>query len=98
MLATISFGKDIVGRGDGQNIRVWRHLWVSDDGDFFIQLPFSVGFDEMCVQELILEESRYWDVEQLCYLLSPGDVARILRTTISHSGSGDRQIWSLERS
>ncbi|KAL6499222.1 hypothetical protein OROHE_026250 [Orobanche hederae] len=80
--------------GDGRRIKVWNNPWLMDDETAFVQTPCPIGYEDMCVQELMEEDTRYWDEEQLGALLLPDDIRRILQTPIGPPGSVDKIIWS----
>lgn len=52
----------------------------------------------MRVQELMLVDTRMWDVEQLGTLLLSNDIRRVLKITLSRPCAVDGLMWQHERS
>lgn len=51
----------------------------------------------MRVQELIREDGRVWDVEQLNYFMNPKDVHRALKSSLPPHNVMDRMVWQFDK-
>lgn len=71
-------------------ISVAGHPWVNDVDDFYIRSARLEGYEGIKVQELIVQDSGVWDVEQLQHFLSLKDVRMVLKTPLPPVGPLNR--------
>lgn len=66
--------------------------WLDDDDGFYVRAPCPPGFEEMKVQELMIDGMGMWDIEPLNAMLLPDDFRRVVKMALPLVGVLDGVI------
>ncbi|XP_042942933.1 uncharacterized mitochondrial protein AtMg00310-like [Carya illinoinensis] len=82
--------------GDGKSIKVWTDHWIP--GDRVLQQLTQENIDEtLMVEDLIDENTRWWNIEKVRRLLPPAAAGSVLKILISNEVRLDCFIWDNEK-
>ncbi|XP_012842431.1 PREDICTED: uncharacterized protein LOC105962665 [Erythranthe guttata] len=85
--------------GNGKDTAIWGDPWLKNDGNFHILTRRSaVSAFPNRVSDLILPDSRVWDLDLIHASFWPVDHNRILAIPIGSSFAQDRLVWHYSRS
>ncbi|CAJ2637113.1 unnamed protein product [Trifolium pratense] len=83
--------------GTGNHIPVWNHKW-SLDGDIFTRpVHMNHVMDTMRVSDLLMSDSKMWNLPLICSLFDDSSARKILKTPLLDSVPVDKVIWRLEK-
>ncbi|XP_012837869.1 PREDICTED: uncharacterized protein LOC105958402 [Erythranthe guttata] len=80
--------------GNGEHTSIWGDPWIKEDGNFCIitRMPIYNAFPDK-VEDLIMPDSRTWNLELIDETFWPIDRHKILTTPIGSTHANDRLVW-----
>ncbi|KAM7511143.1 hypothetical protein LguiB_010018 [Lonicera macranthoides] len=82
--------------GSGWNINVWSDPWLDDVSSPLVETPPPSGLEELKVADLILPDTREWNISLLYSMFSFRDCEEILSIPVSRFTHEDRWRWKFE--
>ncbi|CAK8560664.1 unnamed protein product [Lathyrus sativus] len=83
--------------GDGSNINIMRDPWLrSKEGDY-ITGPQISGVYDMCVNDLLLHNSKQWDTQAIHALFDHAVTSEIMKVPLLGEVTEDGIIWKEEK-
>jgi hypothetical protein len=83
--------------GNGQHIKVMGEPWLRAEDGRWITSPQTQGVYNLTIQQLMIPNSKQWNVEKLNSLFLKEEVKKILAVPLLHMVEEDKLIWSEER-
>ncbi|GAU30590.1 hypothetical protein TSUD_392810 [Trifolium subterraneum] len=81
---------------DGSNIKVMGEPWLRVEDGRWVASPQHQGVYNLSLQQLMIHNSKQWDVEKINELFSVKDAHMILAVPLLHTVENDRLIWTAE--
>ncbi|GAU31898.1 hypothetical protein TSUD_270830 [Trifolium subterraneum] len=82
--------------GDGSNIKVMGEPWLRVEDGSWVASPQHQGVYNLSLQQLMIHNSKQWDVEKINELFSAKDAHMILAVPLLQTVENDRLIWRAE--
>ncbi|GAU34086.1 hypothetical protein TSUD_255820 [Trifolium subterraneum] len=82
--------------GDGSNIKVMGEPWLRVEDGGWVESPQNQCVYNLSIQQLMLPNSKHWDVDKIHSLFSERVANMILAVPLLHLVERDRVVWNEE--
>jgi hypothetical protein len=82
--------------GTGENISIWEQNWLKEGMSLPTPSDLQLFGDIKIVKDLMMCNSKSWDLAKICDMFDNNTVRRIVQTPLYDSVHDDRLVWKLE--